>query len=143
MLSLGKLAAGPAPGHYYEDAIGHGREDYYAGEGEQPGRWTGAGAEDLGLVGFVADGQIRLLLAGEHPATGELLGRRLTQGGVAGLDLTFKAPKSVSILFGIAEPRWLGCCTSATRWRSPTRSRSWSATRAVRAGVSTACSTSE
>jgi len=44
------------------------------------------------------------LLAGEDPASGALLGRPIAEGGVAGFDLTFKAPKSVSILFGIGEP---------------------------------------
>ncbi|TML03360.1 MAG: hypothetical protein E6G41_13830, partial [Actinobacteria bacterium] len=43
------------------------------------------------------------LLAAEDPATGALLGRPMVDGGVAGFDLTFKAPKSVSILFGIGE----------------------------------------
>src|SRR3954469_4142661 len=29
MLSVGKLAAGPTAGRYYEDAVAQGREDYY------------------------------------------------------------------------------------------------------------------
>jgi Ti-type conjugative transfer relaxase TraA len=104
MLSLGKLAAGPDAGRYYEEAVARGREDYYAGEGEAPGQWVGAGAATLGLQGTVDDGQVGHLLAGVDPATGALLGRKITEGRVAGFDLTFKAPKSVSILFGIGEP---------------------------------------
>src|SRR3954447_1911053 len=104
MLSLGKLAAGPGAGRYYEEAVAQGREDYYAGEGEAPGRWAGTGARSLGLRGAVADGQVGRLLAGEDPGTGALLGRAIAEGGVAGFDLTFKAPKSVSILFGTGEP---------------------------------------
>src|SRR5436190_7876081 len=103
MLSLGKLAAGPDAGRYYEEAVARGREDYYAGEGEAPGQWIGAGATTLGLQGAVDDGQVGHLLAGEDPATGVLLGRRITEGRVAGFDLTFKAPKSVGILFGVGE----------------------------------------
>ena len=34
MLSIGKLAAVPGAGQYYVRAVAHGREDYYAGEGE-------------------------------------------------------------------------------------------------------------
>src|SRR3954451_19010642 len=103
MLSLGKLAAGPDAGRYYEEAVAQGREDYYAGEGEAPGQWAGTGAASLGLQGTVEDGEVGRLLAGEDPSSGVLLGRRVTEGRVAGFDLTFKAPKSVSVLFGIAD----------------------------------------
>src|SRR5947209_17746002 len=104
MLSLAKLAAGPDAGRYYEEAVARGREDYYAGEGEAPGQWIGRGARALGLEGEVEDGQVGHLLAGEDPSSGELLGRKVTEGSVAGFDLTFKAPKSVGILFGVGEP---------------------------------------
>ncbi len=45
------------------------------------------------------------LLAGQDPTSGDLLGRQLPEASVAGFDLTFKAPKSVSILYGIAGER--------------------------------------
>jgi Ti-type conjugative transfer relaxase TraA len=104
MLSVGKLAAGPGAGRYYEDAIALGREDYYAGEGERPGRWLGAGSELLGLSGEVVEGQAGHLLSGEDPSSGELLGRPLGEGSVAGFDLTFNAPKSVGLAFAIGDP---------------------------------------
>src|SRR3954454_12205350 len=75
VLSIGKLAAGPDAGRYYEEAVAQGREDYYAGEGEAPGHWAGAGAAGLGLRATVADGEVGRLLAGEDPGTGALLGR--------------------------------------------------------------------
>jgi conjugative relaxase-like TrwC/TraI family protein len=102
MLSIGKLAAGPDAGRYYEEAVARGREDYYRGDGEAPGRWLGGGAERLGVAGQVKEGQVGRLLDAQHPRTGGLLGRSLSKGSVAGFDLTFKAPKSVSILAGIA-----------------------------------------
>jgi conjugative relaxase-like TrwC/TraI family protein len=105
MLSLGKLAAGPDAGRYYEEAVAQGREDYNAGEGEAPGQWVGAGAATLGLSGTVEGGEIGRLLVGEDPSSGALLGRRMTGGRLAGYDVTFKTPKSVSFLFGIADPR--------------------------------------
>lgn len=104
MLSIGKLAAGPGAGQYYVEQVAHGREDYYAGEGEAPGRWVGRGAELLGLGGRVTEGSISWLLDGRDPGSGALLRRPLASGAVAGFDLTFRAPKSVSILFGIAGP---------------------------------------
>lgn len=104
MLSVGKLAGGPGAGRYYEDAVALGREDYYAGEGERPGRWVGGGADKLGLSGEVDDGQTGHLLFGEDPSTGEALGRPISEGSVAGFDLTFNAPKSVGLAFAIGDP---------------------------------------
>src|SRR3954454_14013092 len=104
MLSVGKLAAGPNAGRYYEDAVALGREDYYAGEGERAGRWLGSGADALELDGEVEDGQVVRLMSGEDPKTGDLLGRPLDDGSVAGFDLTFNAPKSVGLAFGIGDP---------------------------------------
>lgn len=104
MLSVGKLAAGPGAGRYYEDAVALGREDYYAGEGERPGRWLGGGSDLLGLEGEVTEGQVGHLLSGEDPASGQLLGRPVNEGAVAGFDLTFNAPKSVGLAFAIGDP---------------------------------------
>jgi conjugative relaxase-like TrwC/TraI family protein len=103
MLTIGKLAAGPTAGRYYVDQVAQGREDYYAGEGEAPGEWIGSGAALLGLGGVVSDQGVVRLLSGEDPASAELLGRPLASGAVAGFDLTFRAPKSVSVVFGICE----------------------------------------
>jgi Ti-type conjugative transfer relaxase TraA len=105
MLSIGKLAAGPAAGRYYVEQVAAGREDYYSGEsdGEARGGWIGAGARRLDLGDGVADDDIANLLAARNPATGRLLGQPLTEGSVAGFDLTFKAPKSISVLFGIGD----------------------------------------
>ncbi len=41
MLSIGKLT-GVASERYYTTSVAPGREDYYAGRGESPGRWTGS-----------------------------------------------------------------------------------------------------
>lgn len=104
MLSIGKLAAGPTAGRYYVEQVAQGREDYYAGEGEAPGAWAGSGAAALGLRGEVTEGGISRLLDGRDPRSGAQLRWPLASGAVAGFDLTFRAPKSVSVLFGIAEP---------------------------------------
>ncbi len=98
MLSLGKIAAGPQAARYYTDQVASGREDYYDGEGEAPGRWTGSAAPAAGLQGRVEPGQFDQLLAGGG------LRRPVRDGAVAGFDLTFRAPKSVSVLWGIADP---------------------------------------
>ncbi len=108
MISIGKLAAGPAAGRYYVDQVADGREDYYSGEGESPGQWVGSGSAELGLRGQVGSDEILRLLAGQDPAAGAPLRGELKPGTVAGFDLTFRSPKSVSILFGVGGPALSG-----------------------------------
>jgi Ti-type conjugative transfer relaxase TraA len=104
MLSIGKLAGGPGAGRYYIDQVAKGVEDYYSGEGQAAGVWMGAGAASLGPLGEVDEHGLQRLLEGRHPVTGEVLRELRSSDAVAGFDLTFRAPKSVSILFAIAEP---------------------------------------
>ena len=104
MMSIGKLAAGPGAGRYYIDQVAQGREDYYAGEGEAAGVWLGTGAAWLGLTGEVGEEALARLLEGRDPSSGLLLRPLRSSSPVAGFDLTLRAPKSVSILFGVAEP---------------------------------------
>src|SRR5271168_1461031 len=101
MLSIGKLALGQQ--RYYEQQVAQGRDDYYSGRGEAPGEWVGAGAEELGLHGRVTAEQFNALLAGKDPrAPGERLRAGVSEPEIAALDLTFSAPKSVSVLFAVA-----------------------------------------
>jgi Ti-type conjugative transfer relaxase TraA len=103
VLSIGRLS-GPDSERYYLDKVARGREDYYSGRGEMPGQWAGS-ATDLLLEsdGEVSDEQFSALLAGNSPTTGEPLGRT-SHRSVHGFDLTFRAPKSVSLLYGIGDP---------------------------------------
>jgi conjugative relaxase-like TrwC/TraI family protein len=104
MMSIGKLAGGAGAGRYYIDQVAQGREDYYAGEGEAAGVWMGTGAALLGLSGEVGEQQLARLLEGRDPGSGLLLRPLRSSSPVAGFDLTLRAPKSVSVLFGVAEP---------------------------------------
>ena len=98
VLSLGKLGAGQQ--RYYLEAVASGVEDYYSGRGEAAGRWVGGGAETLALSGVVDGDGLRAVLEGRDPETGVPLGR-VRSDHVPGFDLTFRAPKSVSVLFGL------------------------------------------
>src|ERR1700760_4430008 len=120
MLSIGKLAVGQAD-YYLEQAHGaitragavsSGVEDYYVGSPEAPGVWIGDGSRPLGLVGQVDAMRLDRVLSGQHPASGEPLGRVLRQR-VPGFDLTFSAPKSVSVLFGVGDGRLRGVLRDA------------------------------
>jgi conjugative relaxase-like TrwC/TraI family protein len=110
VLSIGKLAAGQA--RYYPDqaearvdvvqSVGDGFEDYYGGEAR--GEWRGAAARALGLVGQVEGEALRRVLAGRAPWSDEALRDWQSRTRVAGFDLTFSAPKSVSVIFGVGDP---------------------------------------
>lgn len=79
---------------YYEDSA----DDYYAKEGEAK-QWHGKGAEILGLTGDVDKQRFRELLAGRL-GPGIHINRGATDAGSKariGIDLTFSAPKSVSL----------------------------------------------
>ncbi|HWM55523.1 MAG TPA: MobF family relaxase [Solirubrobacterales bacterium] len=105
MLSIGKLGKGQE--RYYLDKVAEGAEDYYSGEGEVAGQWLGDAAEDLGLSGEVEAAQLEAMLTGRSPVDGEpLVGMRgvPANGSVPGFDLTFSAPKSVSLLWGLGGP---------------------------------------
>jgi conjugative relaxase-like TrwC/TraI family protein len=105
VLSIGKLTGGADSARYYEQSVASGREDYYSGRGEAAGEWTGEGARALGLQGEVPQGHLETLLAGANPLTGETL-RAAGPGrpsSVQGFDLTFSAPKSVSVLFAAGD----------------------------------------
>lgn len=81
-----------AAAHYFSSA-----DDYYVKE--NPGLWQGAGAERLGLVGAVEQKQLSRLLDGQLP-NGERIHTTfdpVDNKKRMGLDLTFSAPKSVSM----------------------------------------------
>ncbi|HEU4943704.1 MAG TPA: MobF family relaxase, partial [Solirubrobacterales bacterium] len=104
MLSIGKLGGGQET--YYLEKVAEGAEDYYSGEGEAAGQWMGDAAAELGLSGEVGGDQLTAMLTGRSPVDGSLLGLRAVggRGPVPGFDLTFSAPKSVSLLWGLGGP---------------------------------------
>ncbi|MDE0003977.1 MAG: conjugative relaxase, partial [Rhodospirillaceae bacterium] len=96
--SIGAVASPSQGAHYYE------RDGYYAKDSPEHragSAWAGRGAADLGLQGQVDPDTFSQVLAGEVPdGSGKRLGRRIGQGKIhhrPGRDLTFSAPKSVSL----------------------------------------------
>jgi conjugative relaxase-like TrwC/TraI family protein len=82
--------------------------DYYDEHRRVQGEWQGRGAELLGLRGNVSSEQFEAVREGLHPETGEFLRPRHSADRVNGdgseqskarslYDLTFSAPKSVSV----------------------------------------------
>ncbi|MEH6808146.1 MAG: MobF family relaxase [Hyphomonas oceanitis] len=83
------------------------QDEYYTGTGEADaeadGEWDGRGAERLALEGPVSKTDFEAALNGIDPKTGE----RLTQIGKShapGWDMTFSAPKSVSVMWALSPP---------------------------------------
>src|SRR3954469_2748022 len=123
VLSIAKLT--PGQEGYYERSVADGLDDYYAGRGESPGVWTGRGAQELELEGLVQEGELGRLIRGVHPQTEKQLrihpkARGITieridpltdersietkkLAPVAGFDLVFSPPKSVSLLHALGD----------------------------------------
>jgi conjugative relaxase-like TrwC/TraI family protein len=81
------------------------RDDYYSREGEPLGHWAGHGAGRLSLVGPVTHAEFDAAPQGVDPKTGERLAQVGGRGREhsAGWDMTFSAPKSVSVLWALSE----------------------------------------
>jgi conjugative relaxase-like TrwC/TraI family protein len=88
--------------------IGSGRALYYLSDlarelplpsARVPGTWAGGAAAAMGLEGPVNPAAFEALLEGLHPLTGRRI--RSVRATVSGLDLTFSAPKSASVLFAL------------------------------------------
>ena len=98
VLRVAKVARG---GHgYYLEVAGDG----VGGGVEAPGRWVGSGAGALGLEGVVTEQAIAAVWRGDDPVTAARLGRFHDRVEVAAFDLTFCAPKSVSLLHALGPP---------------------------------------
>src|SRR6185437_8008369 len=104
MLSIGKLGSGQET--YYLEKVAEGAEDYYSGEGEAEGQWIGSAAAEFALDAKVEPQQLVDILTGRNPVTGEPLGLKSAPGRepVPGFDLTFSAPKSVSLTWALGGP---------------------------------------
>jgi conjugative relaxase-like TrwC/TraI family protein len=103
MLTIGKLGASPDQLAYYEQQVADGLEDYFSGRGEAPGRWLGAGSDLVSVSGRVDREAFMRAMDGRDPRTGERLKPEHGRTKVAAFDLTFSTPKSVSVLFAIAD----------------------------------------
>jgi conjugative relaxase-like TrwC/TraI family protein len=102
VLSLGKLADGQQA--YYVDAVARGAEEYYLGGKEAPGQWVGAASSRLGLEGEVEPQALGNLLRHVDPSGQWRLTGAHSVPTVSAYDVTFCAPKSVSLLFALGDP---------------------------------------
>jgi conjugative relaxase-like TrwC/TraI family protein len=85
---------------YYQDLA---TEDYYVKGGEPPGVWAGIGATELKLQGIIEDKNFANVMAGYSPNKKFALCQNPGEKHRPGWDLTFNAPKSVSVLWARAD----------------------------------------
>lgn len=101
MLSISNMSLGQE--HYYLDLA---TEDYYLDGGEPPGRWLGKAAAALGLTGPVERTAFSNLFAGRSPDGSRSLVQLQTYSDgrqrQPGWDLTFSAPKPVTVIWSQA-----------------------------------------
>ncbi|MDI1363141.1 MobF family relaxase [Methylotenera sp.] len=89
MLSISNVSNSAGASSYYEQA-----DDYYS-QDRSPSIWSGRTAEQLNLSGDVRPEDFRVLLDGKLPNGDKI--HRAANGRRGGTDLTFSAPKSVSM----------------------------------------------
>ena len=92
MLSISNPGKGSAAAAYYFK--------YYLTECLEPGEWFGDGAKLLGLSGEVDKATFCKLMKGKSPdGQHDLVQNAGSKDHVSHWDLTFSAPKSVSVLY--------------------------------------------
>ena len=113
MMSIGSVKSAGSAGNYYTD-----KDNYYV-IGSMGERWAGKGAEAVGLCGGVDQKVFTRVLEGRLPDGSDL---SRTQDGTnkhrSGYDLTFSAPKSISVMAMLGgDTRSLRRTTA--RWKPP------------------------
>ena len=86
---------------YLLSSVALGIDEYYTGVGEAPGVWMGRWSPALGVAGMVEADALRALIDGNDPTTGSPLLVGLRERTVKAFDLTFSAPKAVSVLWAL------------------------------------------
>ncbi len=90
-------------GHlYYVNDLIPGRAEGSLVAGESPGVWSGDGAAGLGMTGIVDATGFGEVLDGRDPSSGRTIRASRGHHSVSGYDLSFCAPKSVSLLHLLA-----------------------------------------
>ncbi|MCT9515821.1 relaxase domain-containing protein [Acinetobacter baumannii] len=101
MMSFKSISNTTQAAQYYENLA---VEDYYELGGEPVGYWLGQLQSALYIAGQVQTGELGKMLQGYHPITGEALASNAGPDHKGGWDMTFSAPKSVSVAWALANP---------------------------------------
>ena len=102
MLSIKTWKAGGEAELYYTREVKH---EYYARGDEEGGQWRGAGELGLADGSAVKPEYLAAVLSGFSPEDGRALCQGAGERHRPGYDLTFSAPKSVSVLWALGDER--------------------------------------
>lgn len=101
MLSVASVRSSSGAASYFAN------DNYYANEESlEHSEWGGEGARELGLDGPVEHKDFKNVLEGIRPDTGEGVGQ--VKDRRSGIDLTFSAPKTVSLLYLVGGDQRIG-----------------------------------
>lgn len=100
MMTFKPLSNTAQTAQYYENSA---VDDYYELGSEPNGYWLGQLKSALYLDGHLRSGELGKLLQGFHPTTGEALASNAGIDHKGGWDMTFSAPKSVSVAWALAD----------------------------------------
>ncbi|MEL7121664.1 MAG: MobF family relaxase [Bacteroidota bacterium] len=103
MLRINVSKGASATLNYFKDDLA--QQDYYTGQAKCIGTWHGKLKERLGLSNEVNEENFKSLIHNRHPTTGEKLTVRDAKNRRCGVDFTFNAPKSVSVLHAITKDK--------------------------------------
>ncbi len=107
MVDISKPLTAAKATNYFKQEYTNADNSYYTQGQTLPGQWHGKFAQDLGLTGSVSEEHFGRLAQGQDPATGDQWVQHRntvkTESGAelehrAGYDLTFNAPKTVSLI---------------------------------------------
>lgn len=107
MLSIKSFSAGKSAASIADYVQQKGAETYYGN-----GYWGGEGSKSMNLDGDLKPGELERSLAGRHPETDKAITNKVDEKHKPGWDLTFSAPKSVSVIWA-ADPAMRGEITTA------------------------------
>lgn len=93
MLSIGNIQGTPSgAARYYASG------DYYTKDGDEPSQWYGKGSALLGLEGSVSKSDLENTLSGKLPEGHSSSWEKTKAHHHPGWDLTFSAPKGISVM---------------------------------------------
>ncbi len=118
MIFINHQKSAAAAKDYYTQHIAPGDGKYYTQENAQQlkGVWHGKGAEMVGLSGEVEQSDFFRLCDNVNPATGEKLTPRNREDRRVMTDITFDAPKSVTLAYELGgDDRILDCFRQSVR----------------------------
>lgn len=99
MVNIGTVKAGSIS--YYLESETLKIDEYYSAQGQEQGLWMGLGAREFKLGAAVDSEHFIDIMNGRRPGSDEALSPYFDRRKVLGIDVVFRAPKSVSLMLAV------------------------------------------